>query len=275
MQLTHYNIPISKQKKGLENHLEEGQSLSNCILIDDRIESVKHGEEGNYLHVPYHTVWDYKQLESRPFDYDEDGKKYIPFKNLNICYEESDILNAKYINLLFSEELCTLRFCNEEQSECLEIDVCKDLEPALYHGLRYYYEEENLSLQLAGQLGTLPQEDLDNAIYSLIAKNGGKTKCIDLLSNRICYVAGVLFKALENARKGCPIPTFLFPLHFSKKAFSENYELRFLKPNASHNKEEYYHFGLEQLRKVNPAYTFIHPSIYAECNKQTSNLVSA
>jgi len=112
-------------------------------------------------------------------------------------------------------------------------------------------------------------EDLKMKGTSYISDEQGQT--INLECNRICYVAGVLFKALEYARAGSPLTNFLFPLHFSPDGDTGNFKPLFCTENPCHDRGEYYYYGFEELKKANPRFTLINPQIYQEyCEMKTS-----
>lgn len=261
-QLNQYGLRHGNKKKSLEKVVGQGENLDNCVLIDDDSSWVKYGQEGNFLHVPALRIWDLVDMGYKSKDYVHDERK-IPFRDCtsipNLEYLKDCIMNANYIGLIFEEEMCTLCYVSLDQKKYEEIELSEETDGVLFEAVKKYYQQNESFIE--GQ--SMTKEALDLALYALIDKNNGKTKAINLACNRICYIAGVLFKALEYARSDSTLTKFLFPLHFSPNG-NGTFEPRFDTEKACDRKEEYYHYGLEKFKQVNPHFTFINPQIYKE-----------
>lgn len=151
--------------------------------------------------------------------YDEHGQKKIPFKDCNaipnIQYLKICVINAEYIRLRFEKSKCTLGFVDLGQKQYEEIEISQEPDEDIFKSLQKHYQKnETKDNNDQTTTTTISKEELDRILYDLIEKKSGKTRSIDLACNRICYVAGVLFKALEFARSGSTLNKFLFPIHF-------------------------------------------------------------
>ncbi len=274
IQLNKYGLYDGNNKKSLEKVVEHKGNLENCVLIDDDSSWIKCGQEGNYLYVPALYTRDFVKMarESEDEDYmhDEYGQMKIPFNDCtsfrNPEYLKNCIINAEYISLLFENEKCTLGYVDLDQKQCEEIEISQESDEAIFKAVKKYYQKNKSSLEKKNdQTVTMTKEELDLVLYVLIEKKNGKTSSMNLNCNRICYIAGVLFKALESARSGSSLTRFLFPMHFSPKENSANFEPRFESDEAFDKREEYYYYGLEKLKQANPNFSFINPQIYKEC----------
>ena len=270
-------------KKSLEKILGSNENLENCVLIDDQSSFIKYGQESNYLFA--HTsigCFDRMQQEAKYYSYDEHGQKKIPL--FDRTYSRADdradeslkdqVICANEIAIMFEKEKCTLGYVDLNQKQYEEMEITQESNEDIFKAVKKHYQYRK-SEESIDNTSTMSKDELDLILYRLIEEKGGKTRSINLPCNSICYVAGLLFKALEFARSGSTLTKFLFPIHFSKKANSDDFEPLFSSIRVSaacHKKEEYYHYGLEKLKEANPNFTFINPQIYQECcEKERSN----
>lgn len=264
VQWKNYGLRRGEHKKSLEKVVGPEEVLDNCVLVDNDPKGVMCDQERNYLYVPPIFTKDYKAMESESkfYSYSVHGHKKIPFVGcLSVGNKESlkdGVINAEYIELLIESEKCTLGYADYEQKQYKEIELSQESDGALFAAIKAHYQKDK-------QGETMTKAELDLTLYTLLEEKQGKTTAINLSCNRICYVAGVLFKALEHARTGSTLADFLFPYHFSPKKENGAFEPLFGTKKANYNKEEYYHYGLEKLRQANPRFTFITPQIYNEC----------
>lgn len=271
-----YGLHNGNNKKSLEKIFGKKGDLENHVLIDDDSSWIKCGQESNYLYVPGLNTRDFVEMKrkSKYYCYDEYGQKKIPFNDCtsfrNIEYLKNCVINAEYISLIFEKEKCTLGYVDLDQKQYEEIEISEESNEDIFKAVKQHYQKSE-SEKNTNQTTTITKDKLDLVLYGLIEKKNGKTVSIALDCNRICYVVGLLFKALEFARSGSTLTKFLFPIHFSKKENSDNFEPRFQTDTACHKREEYYYYGLEKLKQANPNFTFINPKIYKECCEMEIN----
>jgi hypothetical protein len=267
-----YCLSFGNQKKSLEKVVGQDENLDDSVLIDDSSSWVKSGQERNYLHVPaiYNDHYEEMERESQYYSCDENGYWKISFRDCTSIpdkeYVKNLIMSASCIGFFIEKEKCTLGYIDYEQKHYKEIELTQVSDGSLLAAIKAHYQENGSAIEQQAEAGeTMTKAELDLALYALLEEKQGKTTAIHLACNRICYVTGVLFKALEHARGGSTLAEFLFPLHFSAREESGTFEPRFQTEKAAHEKEEYYHYGLKKLQQANPHFTFITPQIYSKC----------
>lgn len=266
-----YGLHHGNKKKSVEKIAGPGNSLDNCVLIDDELSWIKRGEENNFLYSPASYTRNFFDLEgSREFHtFDSHGFMRIPFSDYshscNHEYMKTCVLQSKHISLIFEENTGRVFYSDLSQTKVEELEISLESTKDLFIALRKYYH--GLISKKDGE-PKLSEEEAREILYNLIAQKNGKISKINLECNRICYVAGVLFKGLEQARNGVPLTQYLFPLHFTPKKDSDTFVPRFTSDECYHEREELYLYGLNVLRQANPHFAFITTQIYTEaCNK--------
>jgi len=277
-----YGLDGSIKKKCLTKFINDQEDLKNWVFIDDDYTYVAPNQESNYLFAPEQHISDYSNMEenSEYCEYDQDGRMKIPFElwDSNTEFMKHCVVQGKSIGLILNEEECIVGYSHLQKEKYREWVIPLKSNEAIFAALMKHYGKKKFPQEDTEEI-VVTKKVLKAAIYAHIEAHNGKTTAMELACNRVCYITGVIFKALESARAGGTLTDFLFPHHFYKVENSEDEEEKsekfkplFLADNAWHKKEIYYHYGLEILRKVNPNYEFITVENYKKsCDEELSS----
>lgn len=258
-----YELQWGNQKKSLKKVLPS-VNLEDTVLIDDDHSWVPFGQERSYLYVPGLQSHDYMSHNSLIYDEQQERWK-IPFKKVTKFdrFDKESVMDTENIALLLERGKCKIGYFNFVRREYEELELSEDSDASLIAAIKEHYSSDKKETD---QQKMKRREELDKELYALLEANQGKTTLALIRKiNRMCYVAGVLCKALEHARAGSTLAEFLFPLHFKPAEKSGTFTKRFHTDDASHKNEEYYLYGWEKLRQANPHFVPITPQIYNEC----------
>lgn len=262
-----YGTPHGNQKKDLSVCLEKGESLENTILIEDNSSYIAPGQAKNVFVVPELEDRDYRHLAAIKKPFDKSGFRGIPM--ILRAWDDTEIgdyytgrveigkeiylfrTNEKEYTLLYRKEL-EYKAHIHKLTEVDHGDIIDLLEQS-------YFESDNHC-----QYGeTIENDALEDMLYKLVTQLSGKTKKICKKANRVCYIAGVIFSAIETAEKEkVSVSDVLFRWQFKKKVGVEKYESQYSKLAKT---EKYYLIGLEKLREENPDFTLNTPQSYLQC----------
>ncbi|MBJ7449450.1 MAG: hypothetical protein JHC93_03715 [Parachlamydiales bacterium] len=256
-QLDQFGIKGNGRKKDLREVGVDETTLDHTILIDDTPELVAYKQERNFLHAPELNESYYNKLKSSRKLKHFDGKEQCPIRyrlskiGQDILDDQKTlVLNARTLQLVKVENDYKIYFLNNT-SRTLEqflitpkdypelvakIDSCDD---------SFVYDKEII-----------------NSVNDIVQANNGITHRISHRVNTIYYVMGLLFSTIEESKR-CqkPVADILFSKQFrlkddGKYALNTNYLSRV---------DDYYHYGLQKLRTVNPELQFLTPLTYKQC----------
>lgn len=276
----------SELGKDLSLVLREGETFANTVLVDDQIRNRLKGQELSFLYAKEVKTDDFIKLKEKIDRYDANGSRFLPCLLLNAAEkgEWCEVFDSAVVD---EEDWCVVGECDD-----VEVEVKKKEENAKLGNsiiirkgrgsfeinVANIHTGEPITRSLGGtefesQLTALYEEGrrkgapmvviedplLLQEIRTLVESIQGRTTKILRAVNRIYYVAGLLFKALEYAKeKQQPITSYLFAMQFhqSGPTTHESHYRQTLHVDA------FYHYGLMKLREVNPRLQFTTPINY-------------
>jgi hypothetical protein len=248
---------ISYQQKDLNNVLFEGDLIENAALIDDQAGNAANGQLYNFLRVPVSEAHAYDSLIEKMKFYDPaSGTRFLKcLMTTKETVQDNFIKEGNRIGISKNSDWFEVKFLNLEGNIQVEIVDLEDEE--LYEQLDYFYER---ALKSGHPLGYIGESNVVENICNFVSENNGKSRKICRRANRICYVAGVLFEALNLAEtKKISLSDALRSLQFKWNEDNQIYEPNFHKLQKN---DLYYQIGLAKLREINPNYAFITPHSY-------------
>ncbi|MCP5506859.1 MAG: hypothetical protein H7A37_00940 [Chlamydiales bacterium] len=235
--------------------------LNNMVLIDDKDSNVFPGQEANFLKAPSSCTKDYLDCI--------DGEQHtkIPCLLLVLGKHESEPEDSEKQEVIAGNQILVIKNGSNYELGFLELsDDRYEQLPIPAEGNKELIEQLDTICHQGngGEYGAIDLKDsrVNEVIYQLVRSNAGETKAIYTEINRICYVAGMLFKAIELAEKNSvTLSEQLFKRQFLK--LSEN---RF-KPcfDRTATQKKVYLYGLQKLKEVNSSYSLITPVIFRKC----------
>lgn len=254
-----YNFLNKEGYKDINTITLPGDLLENAVLIDTNFLYVLKNQEKHFLHIPPTQIQDYKLASQTTNSYDSSGHKplrCILSKDKNDCKEELfNVQKGNCILVILENECFNLCFLDKNTDLYKTESISKENNPDLYSDLKdCKFGDYKTSL-------TIEDEKINEKIRYLVSEFSGKTTKICRRINRICYLAGILFHALQQFNEnGIPVSETVFNLQHicspSFKTFKEKYYTR--NPFVTTN-EHFYKMGLAQLRKINPNLNFSIP----------------
>lgn len=261
-QISQYYYPelncLSFSQKDLRKVLSCDDCLSNGVLIDDQSRNAAAGQLYNLLEVPVSEADEYASLIDKMQFYSADtGMRYLkcvitPFGSM----QDDFLKDGNRIAISKKGDDFEIKFQNREREvQALIIDSDKDL----YEQLNYFYEK---AVQSRAPLGYIDDAQVVENICKIVSDCNGRSKKICRRANRICYVAGLLFTALNFAEtNNMSLKDALIIHQFNWKDDDQAYEPIFHKAKKN---DRYYWIGLCELQEVNPLYELITPHNYHE-----------
>lgn len=270
-----------------------GADCSSAVLIDDRPKNIVSGQERSFLYTKKVNLDSYTKLKRKLGEYSPEGTKPLPCVLLSTideadwcdvtgqfsneddewCIIEQDgeeIINQQIKKASIGNSILIYKSSNPgaeffyfhfpnaiSNLQEREIVIDKELQESLDSELGLLRQSSNLIKELSGALQA--------KIYEYVKKKGGRTDKICRSVNRIYYVAGLFFHALEQAKKtGKTISDCLVQEQFQQIRRSSRLTSRY--QQCVHN-DRFYHLGLKELRKINPELRFITPEKYVELSR--------
>ncbi|MCB1112292.1 MAG: hypothetical protein KDK72_06525 [Chlamydiia bacterium] len=264
-----YGLESGKTQKDLTKLGLTEQDLDNAVLIEDNASYVSFGQARNFLEVPATTSKDFMFLDRNIDQFDKAGYFSVPVSVLRKPYENQEdfpyITNRRSIAEGGHIEVCRLSSGGYQiayKRRGLQEYVVDHLKEKENHELCESLANLNYSYDRA----YLKNGEVLKQIHAWIEERGGETKIKKLYheANRIYYVAGILFTALEQARnEQRSLSSVLCEMQYTATGEGS------YKPKFSERQKEdrWYHRGLSELRKVNSALQFTHPINYCETIK--------
>jgi len=257
-----YDLRPGNMQKDISKALGEGDFLENAVLIDDDRSYVACGQAKNILFVPESKNRNFERLSSKCDSYQTDGYKFLRCviaTKKSSSPEKRAVKEGKQILLLKTEEGFKVGFLNKS-GKYQALVISHEKHESLLLKLNEIHQsnsEKNKSASI------IEDNELVKDICELVGSFEGKARKICRQANRICYVTGLLFKALKVAEsKNISISDSLFQIQFKFKEGEKTYEPDF---KQSCRMEELYLIGLEKLKEVNSGLQFITPHNYLEC----------
>lgn len=241
------------ERKDLSKVLRDGELLCNTVLIDDSRSYVKCGQEANLLQVSRTEKYEYLDSDRQFEHYNNEGLRNIP------CYfydytddtklpnrDKTTVTNAKCIDVLGLKTGYQVAFLNEHGAY-----EQREMPPSLI-SIKDDLEINEYVVKILGATA--------NKVRAVVQSYGGVTTKMCRKINRISYITGLLFKAMEAAIEGdIPITEVLFEWQGKLKQEPDK---------LLENKLNYYHYGLKKLREVSSEFSFVSPKIHHETIQQ-------
>lgn len=258
-----YKISPGHLNKDISKVLRECDSLHQVVLIEDDKSYIAGGQAENVLLVPETNRKKFEKLPLKSTVYTSDG-----FAPASI----SLVLNGQKPGLGWKREVkngtSIILFQKNNQYEVGFLNTVTNR-----YEQRTIPKEENADLiahldkvgtgQVPKEYGSTSIDEHYASVSKIVLSFNGKVNKIRRASNRIYYLTGLLFTALERAKvEKKPITEILFSLQF--KQINDRYKPKF---RAASRREELYLLGLEKLRTLNPSLSFITPQNYIHCIK--------
>lgn len=253
-------------KKDLTIVLEDPIPLEDTILIDDRLENRASDQFNNLLWVPPTDLSHFRALEiSKVYSYTEGGVKLsncimvcIPLEEFLI--EEGNIENMKGVLILRTNDGFELGFLDKDSYDYRQEKLSEEKHSSLIERLAEVYKHETTGC--FGEIRSFSIHDphLCQDLCNLITSLNGISRKICRSVNRIYYVTGILFRALETSKRlDISLSEALFKVQYSVD--EEDEEPVF---DNLHKADVLYHLGLSKLRSVNPQLEFTTPEKYTQ-----------
>lgn len=254
-----YDLPSGTQGKDISKVLRNGDLIENAILIDDSATFACFNQSENLMKVPCATRGGFTDLPFLLDSYDKDGYRGIPcyfrtIEEYDSEYEDPDELSEN--SILFPDEINVLKSKGGYEIEFLNTQAKQCERKALNEN-----NKELISLlnEIHKISCSVKNPKLLSKIYAFVDSNKGQTKVMHLESNRICYVAGLLFKSMEEAKqKNVPITKVLSQWQFQKE-INNTFTPIF---DKLHSQQHLYFYGLDKLKEVNPNFSIVSPNKY-------------
>ncbi len=264
-----YGLRQGNLIKDLSKVVADEKELDNTVLIEDDSSYVAAGQGPNLLKVSGSHPYDFRVMSSRLKRWGSDGYFFIP-----ICVHQKAVERTKESppsrirNEVANGDLISISplasggyqiaFREKGSRECVVASISEDKNPKLCQSLS--------ALKFKYDSYWLGEADLCNKIRALIQEAGGEIGKIKLYHsvNRIYYVAGILFSALDRARsESRSLTSVLTEIQYSPKG-EDSYKPKF---EERQEEDHWYHLGLAKLREANPDLEFTTPASYVEATQ--------
>lgn len=248
-----YGLHWANNKKDLKKLSSEIIDLSSTILIDDNYSYIEAGQEKSFLCSRY------PQYEAINNCYSI-ANYYLSYSKIPLYFQPEVLLEGDLegieegtaIYLLQKENSFEIHYYSKKTncSEVLTID--EENQEELFPTLQGHFAVNNNSNDFSELT-----EEMKEKIYLFIDSSKGLTDNIYHSINPICYLAGMLFLAMEEAaQKNQPITEVLFQKQFKETA-NGCYKQIFPKVTSQ---VKYYLYGLQKLKEINENFSFITPT---------------
>ena len=226
-----YDVNFGRESKDLSIFVREGLPLGNITLVDNGTTVVKAGGQiKNQLLVNTTSFSDF--LMDDPKHWDKDGHQYYKAHVVSTLTQRSNIEVVK------QDDGVAASFFNEKGEKVTHVFTdawAKD----------FPFAPDSV----------VPKE---SPLFEAIERQGGKTKEIPYDQNRICYLTGMLWSSIEQAKKDKVwLSDVLFEKQFVKRGNKWDRKCPYFEDNDIH------HLGLSILRETNKDYAFMNPHIVA------------
>lgn len=240
--------PGNKQKDLLS--LVSRDELSNTVLIGTATADVAcHQQAKNLLYIKETMFFLFKGVLNDDIELDAAGSIPIPckFKTAELSSDDKERLRkGNNIVIMKNESSFKIDFVNSISYEQEQIPIEDE---KLIESLNKWPEKRWL----------VEDPSITEQIYSHVAAHQGKTRNIYREANRIYYLAGLLFTAMETAKKeNIPVTEVLFQYQYKPITPSKYWPLY----NDLAESDRFYEIGLARLRQVNNSLQFTSPSSY-------------
>lgn len=238
-------------QKDLSRVLRKNDELDNAVLVDNDYSFSACNQVSNLLFVPGSNERTFNHLVCtiKYGDFELDGQKSIELTlTIDNDYDLIDwrVINNQAIFLIRQIGKYELRFLDIQTNKIRSEIISSHNNRSLFTKLENNFE------------GKINNEELRLELYQFIESISGKTKTICHSANRIYYVAGLIWTALNELRVNhTPMAQTLFSLQF-KQIDDHRYHMDY----ASLRNDRFYWLGLEKLRKFKPGLQFTHPRSY-------------
>lgn len=226
-----FGVRFSRQAKDLNVFVKEGLPLGNIALVDNGVGVSMPGQVKNQLLV--RTTW-FSDFREDTQGWDKEGfypeNAYIEFNNHHS------------IEFVKKEEAIEVSFRTRKTKE----------------RKRHVFTEPWAKELAASSLTVIDPMVYSTPLFKAIEEIGGYTKAFAYGMNRTCFIAGMLFSSLDQAKAENRLLTDVF---FDKQF----YKARDLYERNLYLDEDLdiHLLGLSLLRKENAAFSYMHPHIVA------------
>ncbi len=247
---------ISTSQKDLCKVLWEGDDIENAVLIDDQTDNIALHQSFNFIKAPVDEANEYDSLLRKTQFYDpQTGTRYLKCViniTANTELEEDQVIDGRRIFIYKNAENFEIKFIDlKGDIQFIEVPPIDEL----HEQLDYFYQK---IAGLKEEIAIIGDDQVTENICERVSANNGRSRKICRRGNRICYIAGVLFSAIQLAQANNE--PLRIPLAYSQfKVLEDNVEPRFHK---SKKDDRFYLAGLQKLREVNPDYQLVTPHSY-------------
>lgn len=247
---------ISDTQKDLSKVLSGEELLENAVLIDDQSGNAANGQLFNFLKVPVAEAEDYASLIEKMKFYDpQNGTRFLKcLLNVSGSLQEDFVKDGRRIVISKLNDNFEIRFINFDgdiQIENIDLD-----DEELYLQLDYFYV---MAVKTGCPMGVIEEPKVVENICNWVSQRNGKSRKICRRANRICYVVGLLFSALnaagtEKISLSAALSCYQFKRNESNALIPQFHKLQ--------KDERFYLLGMQKLKEVNPDYELINPHSY-------------
>lgn len=286
--------------KDLLKVVEKGGILEETILVDDDLSYSASIQIKHLLSVKETTVKTFENLLSKRKVYQKEGFRYLPCyllvkepiffepgsylycmmenqlktsqENQKTMYEEK-ILERKCLLIFRIEEKFYVCFLDKDSGTPKQLIISRENNEHLLQGLTELYDQkankqakDNCPLgQKRARDHLIKDEDLIAHIGKMVLSSNGLATKICRSVNRIYYITGLLFTALnESDIHKTSLSQALFQLQFKKQ---ENTLQRKFNAHSMQRVDFFYEKGLKILQTINPNLQFTTPHNYKKYSK--------
>jgi len=254
------NIKNTEQRKtygmGLGNMAKDltkiQKDLENVVLVEDDSSYVAYGQARNLLYVPETDQYSYERLNPR-WGYAPDG--YRPMQCRFDDPDSSDYYDDEDIQVIRDGDQFQVKYLDFESNQHKQIPI-KD-------------EKLRQALNELASKVWIEEPSITRELYALVEAQKGRIKRLCRKVNRIYYVAGLLFTALEKAKQEkTSITEQLFRLQFiptSQTTFKPIFK-------SLTKRDYFYEIGLKILKQVNKNLEFTTPQNYKNILNQKKEI---
>lgn len=255
--------------KNLSKILKIGDQRHNALLIDDDMSYIVKGQEKNFIYASKLTHRNFDQISD---DYDEQGNRNIPINlyelsvdnsdassdDMVIIYDDStenldvpeEIYGADRDWIVKANDICAFRverefklaFLNANNQYQEQVIKAKE-SPDLISALKSLLPEEKKTRSF-----TLDSGELAEKIRTKVQSYGGTTSRFVREMNKVCGLAGIIFKTIAAAQKA----------NISVVEAMEQWDTTVKLIDQQH----FYLYGAQKLVEVSPDFSIITPALY-------------
>lgn len=257
-QFNKYGVWAGEYQKNLFGVLSGDERIENAALIDDRAENAAFDQVPNYIYIPIVERHDFHALLDKKEFYDSTGERFLKCMmnfTKDADLEQDLVADGRRIIIYKTDDSFEIKFL-DARGICHSKQV--DKESNLFSKLNMCYEKHVVD---GYYFDDIEDQGTVKSICEFVASYEGRFSKICRRANRICYVTGLLFTAISDAKElGISLSEALLQYQFTLKEDGESYRPKF---TTLVKDDRFYRLGLEKLREINPDFEFVTPHSYS------------